>query len=361
MMMDKRPCFLRKGFPLVAFLFLIPLACTFNTAIPAAPGGINPDSAGSGTTRKNPLPPGTLISIPGWDIEVRKFVRGEAALNLINTTDWQAEPLPPGQEYALAKLFLRCTALDTDPHSLGISELFITGSSNVAYGDTMDSWPQPEFLFEDMYTAEAVEGWIDAVIPAGEQNLMVVLDVEEDSGRFTRFLALEAGASISLPAELTDLRPNDLGVNISNPAPSGQPVISPDWEITVLNSIRGSEAETILGEDNSNYAPPEAGLERLLLQVRLRYFNPSDIPIWVGRDQFYALDGSGYKVEGEHIYTPTQSDRIWLSETILPGAELEGWVALYILAGTDPVVFAFDPDYYTSEGTGQNLRYLAIR
>jgi hypothetical protein len=361
MMMDKRHYFLRKGLPLVAFFFLIPLACTFNTAISSAPGIVNPASSGLGTTRKDPLPPATLISIPGWDIEVLEFLRGQEALNVINTADWQVEPLPLGQEYALAKLFLRCTSLDANPHSLGISELFITGSSNLAYGDTMDSWPQPEFLFEDMYTAETVEGWIDAVIPSGEQDLMVVLNVEDESGRSTRFLALDDGASISLPTEWTGLKPNDLGMNISNPAPAGQTVISPDWEINVLTSVRGQQVEIILSENNSNYVPPETGLERLLLQVHLRYLNPVDIPLWVGRDNFYVLDESGYKVQGDWIYLPSPSDRVWLSETILPGAELEGWVTLSIPVGTDPVVFVFDPDYYNSAGTGQNIRYLMVR
>jgi hypothetical protein len=231
----------------------------------------------------------------------------------------------------------------------------------MAYGDTMDSWPQPEFLFEDMYTAEAVEGWIDAVIPTEEQNLMVVLNVIEDSVRYTRFLALEEGASISLPAEYANLRPNELGVDFSVPAAPGQQVISSDWEISILNSIRGQEAETILKEGNSNYSPPEAGLEHLLLQVHLVYLNPNDNPIWIGGDQFSAVDESGYKIQGEWIYIPSQSDRVWLSKLILPGAELEGWVAVNITAGKDQVVIGFDPDYYASERTDQNLRYLAIK
>ncbi len=358
--MDNRLCSLRTLFPLVAFLLLIPLACTFPFTLPTAQGVTNPASAAQGSTRKNPLPLGTLISIPGWDIEVREFVRGEAALNFINTADRQAETLPQGQEYALAKIFLRSTSLDDGPHSLGISELFITGSHNVKYGDTMDSWPQPEFLFEDMYTAEAVEGWIDAVIPTDEQNLMVVLNVFDDDNRYTRFLALENGASISLPAESANLKPNELGVDSSNPAAPGQQVIMPGWEITVLDSIRGQEAETILGKDNSNYSPPEAGMEHLLLKIRLHYISPNDYPTWVGRELFYAVDESGYKIGGEWIYTPTQSDLVWLFETILPGVELEGWVPVTIPAGVEPVVITFDPEDYSSERTGEYIRYLAI-
>ena len=176
--MDKDRHLLRRVLPLVVFLFLIPLACALNTSIPTTQGASNPGSPTAGTTRKNPIPIGKLISIPGWDIKVVEFLRGEAALAVINTPDWQADPLPTGQEYALAKIFVRCTSLDDGYHSLGISQMFMTGSDYKGYGDTMDSWPQPEFLFEDMFTAETVEGWIDAVIPTDEQNLMVVVDDE---------------------------------------------------------------------------------------------------------------------------------------------------------------------------------------
>ena len=116
--------------------------------------------------------------------------------------------------------------------------MFMTGSDYKGYGDTMDSWPQPEFLFEDMFTAETVEGWIDAVIPTDEQNLMVVVDDESNGNRTTRFLALEAGASISLPADLSSLKPNGLGVDVTNPVPPGQAAISSTWEIsTVIPSV----------------------------------------------------------------------------------------------------------------------------
>ncbi len=353
--------FRRLRFLLVAFLFLIPLACTLNTSIPSADGGSNTGSSGTGTTRKNPLPAGKLISIPGWDIKVLEFLRGEAALTVINTADWQADPLPPGQEYALAKVFVRCTSFDDSSHSLGISEMFISGSHNQAYGDSMDGWPQPEFLFEDMYTAEAVEGWIDAVIPTDEQDLMVVLDVEKEDNRTTRFFALEPGASVSLPAELANLTPNELGLSIDDPAAPGQQVISPSWEITLLDSIRGQEAETILGTDNDYYEPPAAGFEYLLMQVRLRYVDSNDLPVWVGPDIFSTVDESGYTVHGDWIYIPRQSDRVWISNRILPGAELEGWVPVTIAAGTAQPVISFAPDDYSSGSTEENLRYLAVK
>jgi hypothetical protein len=348
----------------VAFLFLIQLGCALSSSTSGAPASGDQASGGEGTTRKHPIPLGTQVSIPGWDVKVLEFLRGADALRVINTADWQADPLPQGQEYALTKIFLRCTSLDDNYHSLGISEMFITGSHNVEYGDTMDGWPQPEFLFEDMFTAEAVDGWIDAVIPTDEQNLMVVLNVSKDNTRYTRFFALEDGASISLPAEFANLSPNDLGVKFSSPAPAGQPVISPDWETTVLDSIRGQDAVSILQNDDPNYSPTGSEFEPLLLKVNLRYISSVDLPVSVSWDDFYAVDRStGYSLVSDrlYLYLSTPSDRVWLGSMLLPGAEQEGWVALNIPAETDQPVIAFNPDVYSSPGTSPNLRYLEIK
>jgi hypothetical protein len=388
MIMTRPSRLIRSLFPLVVFLFLIPIGCSSKTSVPAVegvtnpgltlptsegvtiPGSTKPTTEGAanpvltepGATRKNPIPLNTLVSIPGWDIKVLEFLRGADALSVINTADWQAQPLPEGQEYALAKIFVKCTSLDDNYHSLGISEMFITGSHYMAHGDTMDGWPQPEFLFEDMFTADAIEGWIDAVIPTDEQNLMVVLDVRQDKNRYTRYFALQDGASISLPTDLANLNPNELGVNFSNPAPANQSVISPDWEVTVLNSIQGQEAATVLEKDNPNYSPPSEGMESLLLQVRLRYISSNDVPIWVSSDDFYPVDPSnGWRIPVDRIYANLQSDLVWLSGNILPGAEVEGWVALTIPTGTDRPIIAFDLDSYSSQQTEQNLRYLAIK
>jgi hypothetical protein len=388
MIMDKPHYLIRALFPLVAILIMSLTGCSSNTAQPSTDANTNPDptmlsadetidqatnvataeensipiSTEPGTTRETPIPLNTLISIPGWDIQVLEFLRGEDALSVINTTDWQAQPLPEGQEYALAKVYLKCTALDDDYHSLGISEMFITGSSNVAYGDTIDGWPQPEFLFEDMFTADAVEGWIDAVIPADEQNMMMVVDVDEDNNRYTRYFALEDGASISLPAELVDLNPNELGVNASDPAPVGQQVITPDWEVTVLKTVQGQEASSILETDNPNYSPPSEGMEYLLLQVELYYISENDVPAWVSGDIFYPMDATtNFPVEVDSIYLNGQSDWVRLSGNILPGAVFQSWVPLTIPTEAENIIIVFDPDRYTSPRTEEDLRYLAFK
>ena len=373
--MGKSKYLLSLIFTIFTVLVLLTAGCSSSTSTQSSTNASNPVtnptptveivptvSVEPGSSRKNPIPMNTLVSIPGWDIKVIQFLRGAEALSIINTPDWQAQPLPEGQEYALAKIYLKCTALDDNYHSLGISEMFITGSSNVGFGDTMDSWPQPEFLYEEMYTADEVEGWIDAVIPTAEKNLMVALNVTQDDVRTTRFFALQEGASIVLPAELAGLSPNELGVDYTNPAPAGQQVITPDWEITVLNSLSGQEAEVALGKDSGEYTPPPEGTEYLLLEVKLRYHNSLEVPMWMGGDRFYPIDTTdGSRLQVEQVYYYGQTDLVWLSKILLPGAETDVWVYMTIPSGTTQSVIAFDPDYSYSPEKGGNLRYLAVK
>jgi hypothetical protein len=373
--MGRPHSFVRLLFPFVILTLLISSGCSSETAPPVTQGSadqvstVSPTKEGAvpittdpGTSRTTPLPLNTLISIPGWDIQVLEFLRGADALNIINTPERQAQPLPEGQEYALAKIYLKCTAIDDNYHSLGISDIFITGSSNVAYGDMLDGWPQPEFLYEDMYTADELEGWIDAVIPTDEQNLMVALNVTQDDVHYTRYIALQDGASISLPSELAALNPNDLGVGYSRPAQAGQTVITPDWEVTLLSSLSGAEADAAMGKGTSDYTPPSEGMEYLLLQVRVNYISTNDVPVWIGGDNFYPIDtANGWRLKVDWIYPYGQTDRVRLGKTLLPGAETEGWVFMTIPSGTSQPVIAFDPDYSSSQKIDGNLRYLLVK
>lgn len=347
---------------LAVLLFLLPTACKFSLAKNSSNSG-SPvfllSSGKVGETRSSPIPIGKQISIPGWDVEVREFLRGQDALKIINSGDWQPDPLPDGKEYVLAKVFVRCTSMDESYHDLSISEMFITGEKDLAYGDSLDGWPQPEFLFEDMYTAEAVEGWVDAVVPADEKNMELVLDVWDGDTRYTRYFELDKGASISMPQDLASLTPNTVGQEVSSPARLNEQVITPDWSVTLLESIRGQEAEAILQNGNDYYQPPSEGLEHLLLKVELTYHSTSEAPTWVSSDSFFAEDSSGVIVQGDTIYP--SADRVWIANTVLPGASLEGWIALNIPAGEQRVAVIFNPDRFTQLSDHQNYRYFEIQ
>lgn len=343
-------------FPLL--LFLVSSACVLsknNSSSNLTGQGVQ--SGQAGFTRQTPIPLGTLLSIPGWDIQVLELLRGADALKEINTEYWSAPPLQDGQEYVLAKVFIRSTSLADDYQDIGITEMFITGEKCLAYGDTLDGWPQPEFLYEDIYTAEAVEGWVDAVVSTDEENLELVLDIMVDGVRYTRFFELDKGASIELPAEKSALQENNLGLDAANPAVVGDQVISADWSLTVLETLRGQDAQAVL-EKGYYYTPPQSGQEYLLLHIDLQYVSREEAPSPVGFGMFYAKDDEGNMLPSQYFYTP--DDRIWLSGIVLPGAQIDAWVAMNIPEGNDPATIVFDPDRYGMGSADGNTRYIRI-
>jgi len=357
-----------KAWLIVSILILVSISC--NLGQPKSdPSIINTNTDDSnadpvfstnemGSTREDPVPKGTMVSVPGWQIEVLEFLRGEDARNIIEFGYSNEEPISADWEYALAKVSVRCTALDNKAYDLGISEMFMSGDRNLSYGDSMDGWPQPEFLFEDMYSAEIVEGWVDAVIPKDEHNMILVVDVDQYENRTTRFFELEDNAANQLSDELVNLEPNQVGLSPDTAASPGQTVITPDWEFTILESLTGNEAETLLQKDNIYYVQPEDGFGYLVIKFQLVYKNKNEIPFWVGYDTFYALDENGYMIESAMIYNPPGLD--WISDKVLPGAEIISWVSMYTKSAIPSPIIVFDPDRYNYEGQNVNIRYLKI-
>lgn len=346
-------------FSLLLVLF-ISTACLLSTKKVGNTSGLLGASSDTGTTRQKPVPIGSQISVPGWQIGVKEFLRGEAALKIINDTDWKPPPLPEGMEYALAKVFVRSTSLSEGYQDLGISELYMAGDHFMAHGDTIDGWPQPEFLFKDIYTAEAVEGWVDAVVPVDESNLELVLDIIDDAkGRTVRFFELDKGSSLSLPSHLAGLQPNDKGVDLANPAAIGEQMISKNWSLTVIEAFRGEQADVMLKADNPNYTAPAQGQEYAVLHIQLKYLNPQDLPATAGMNNFYAVDASGFNLETGYFYPP--QGEMWLSGTYLPGAEIDAQVPLTLPQGTAPVLIVFAPDVYQYNSSEENMRYFLLK
>jgi hypothetical protein len=335
-------------------------ACLLSSKNTTNTSGLHETSSDIGTTRQQPIPIGSQISVPGWQVGVKEFLRGEAAMKVINDTDWPPPPLAEGMEYALAKVFIRSTSLSEDYQSIGISNLYITGDHFIAHGDTLDGWPQPEFLYEDIYTAEAVEGWVDAVVPVGESNLELVLDITDAANTHTvRYFELDKGSSLSLPPNLGGLTPNNLGVDLANPAVIGDQVITKNWSLSVLEVLRGEQANLLLQTDNSYYTAPSQDQEYAILHIQLKYLNPLDLPSTLGMDNFYVVDKSGFRLEVGNIYPP-QSEK-WLNGVFLPGAEIDTRVPIIIQQGVDPVIIVFSPDLFQYNSNEKELRYISTK
>lgn len=318
----------------------------------------------SGLNRQNPYQIGSLVNIGGWQIEVREFLRGSKAMDVLSATEHQVEAPSEGSEYALARVYVRCVAIDDSAHSLGISDLSITGSSNLIYGDQLDGQPQPEFLYEDMYTAEAVEGWVDAIIPNNEENLMLVVDLNswDPEARITRYFMLEQGASITPQINGVDKTMNSVGIEISSPAKLNQEMVLKNWGLIAEEIISGEQASDLLQQADPKFSPAEAGWQYTLSKVKVNYFNTDDVPASLQFSHFYAVDQNGdLDLSANRFITiPKGGSQSWVNIRLLPGAVVEGWVIVVAQVDTHPLIIAFDPDEMSFDTTGESKRYIQI-
>ena len=319
--------------------------------------------ADMGLSRAQPFPPSARVKTPLWDFQVLEVLRGEAAWQRILQDDPEAKAPPAGKEYLAVRLRVRCKETDEYSHSFGMHDIYVTGDSNMAHLDRLWDLPAPELVYMDFYTAEELEGWLDASVDLGESNLILVFDQVpwgEDRREYARYLALGEGASLTVSPDILAIPPNDLGVDLAQPAPLQETVVSEDWEITIIEVLRGEEAWTVIQELYPSNAPPEEGMEFILAQTRLRYIGPADWARFIADSNFDALASDGTVYEAPRVNRADPQSPPWMQAGFFPGGEHQGWVPLQVPAGDGGAVMLFAPDKHESGLGDVNVRYLSL-
>ncbi len=360
---------MKKGFWLF-LVFLLMTGCTQspeNGGSPSDPGsGVVEQESGSstvsavGSTRAKPIPLGEQATTSEWNIRVKEFLRGADALLIIREDAPDTPEAPAGYEYALVNVEIRCLAIDQNYHSISLGEMYMTGNHFVAYKDGMDEVPAPEFLYKDLYTAESATGWVDAVIPVDEENLVMVYDKYEgeEEVRATLFFELEPGASIAIPKEFAKIKATDLGTTSANPIPLGEMGVNEDWQLQILEMVDGADALQVIKTEGAG--DPEAGMDYVLLRVKLKYISTDDLPAVFGLMEFHSLDATGNEIYRSDMFFSRPHQRPWLDGTVFPGAEVEGWVSLKFTAGATGWQLLFISDGYSSPNRYSNQRYFSL-
>ncbi|MFC1996734.1 hypothetical protein ACFLXI_03885 [Chloroflexota bacterium] len=304
-----------------------------------------------GMSRLNPYPSDTEIVTPFWDFKVHEIARGEIAWQIIQADDPGNQPPPPGMEYLIVKIWLRNKNPSTNIQNLGLDEIFITGDDLQVHGDIIKDRPAPEVVFTDISPGEILEGWIDVLVESTEGNFMLVFDRAEyidgeSTPREVRYVALEEGASIEVPPELKAISPNELGIEIENPAKIGEKVIGEDWEVTILEAVRGQAALDIVMQMSDKNPPPEDGMEYIAFQARIRRISMEDIRQY--RPNFFAyapgagLQSSDFIWEPRGVNNRNPESFPWMAFYFFPGLESEGWFVLTAPADQKPQIARFD-------------------
>ncbi len=306
-----------------------------------------------GMSRKNPYPTSQVVSTPGWDIQVLEIKRGEEAWQMIQAANSFNEPAPEGYEYLLVRVKAKNTSTVDEERSINATAFNLTGSSLVQHGYLSVVAPEPA-LDAKLFPGGETEGWVPLMAAQGETNLILVFQelfsFEEGSARF---IALDEGASISVPKDLVAIEPTELGATRETAAPKGEMVITEDWEVMVLEVKRGEEAWQMIQEENQFTEAAPEGMEYALAMVKVRYIGSSNTAEYVGSAAFKTTGSSNNMHDFPFVSAPSPA----LETYLFPGGQAQGWIPLLVEKGETDLILVYDPYMGFDD---EQRRYLAL-
>jgi len=318
------------------------------TAVPPTP---TPEPVGM--SRSNPFPPSAVVSAPNWDVKILETVRGEEAWQILAAANPYNDPAPEGIEYLLVKIHAKCTYDDTEQHSMSESDFKLTGDRLVRYSSGFAAGLEPD-LSAQLLSGGETEGWVAFLVEQGEGSLILIVDelANWDDDRF-RFIALQEGASIQVSPELASIEPTHTELSRSMPVPLGETVATEDWEITVLEVVKGDEAWAMVKDTNQFNDPPEEGMQYVAIRVHTRYIGTEDEPESID-DFFFNVTG-----DANIVYPVPSVVNPWpaLDVCLYPGGECEGWTVGQATQGETNLMAIFEPTWSFKD---TDKRFLAL-
>ena len=306
-----------------------------------------------GRTRADPFPAGSVAEAPNWRIELVEFVRGGRAWEILRSANQFNDPAPEGFEYVLIYAQVTSSHDDNQSHDFGTGDLKLTGDRLIRYFRASAVTPDPT-LEGAVRNGESAEGWTVFLVAEGEGNLIVIVDVlEEYEPENLRYLALDEGARVAVDGALRSIEPNAVGEDLSEPALLNRAAIAPDWEITVLASVRGVEAYEMALETNHFNDPPGEGMEYIAVKVHARSIATEDDAVWLDSGAFGTLGSDGTEYSAPPVVDPEPA----LDAVLYPGGEATGWIVVQAKVG-DPTLLVFQP---FTDFEKINRRYFALK
>lgn len=327
--------------------------------LPGAPATPEPTATPQlvepGISRSTPLPLGTELRFTDWAVLISGVIRGDEAARAIADANQFNDPAPVGWQYLLATLKLTNISTEQTAKSVLLSvDLRVTGDRNTLYNRASVVVPRP--LEGELFPEGSVEGQIAFLVPADEGNLMFYvaesLSFDRDA---RRFVAIDEGASVRPDPALATVQPTDVGARRASPAPLGATAVSENWEIGVLEVLRGADAAARVAEANMFNSPAPEGQEYLLARVRVRYLGGDD------PDAAAQIDQSNFKVTGAAniiydrplVVAPGPA----LDAYLFPGGQTEGWVVVQAPVGEAGLTLVYRPLFAFGDG---DVRFFAL-
>lgn len=145
--------------------------------------------------------------------------------------------------------------------------------------------------------------------------------------------ATEIPATEESPAEPSGSSPQ-------NPLSLTETLVTPEWEIQVLEVLRGDEAAVKLQEVSAFNQPHEdANMEYMLVNLRVKYIGTND-SAYVYSKMFRSV-GSAGEIYDAVSFIDVEVPDPELEADLSSGTETEGWVALQIAKDESDVMLVF--------------------
>ena len=308
-----------------------------------------------GQTRVQPYPMSEVVHAPGWDVKVVEVKRGAEAWKAIKAANMFNDPPPEGREYLLVKIHVTSTATDDETHHISGCDFGVTGEHYILY--TCDEAsvvpPKPE-LEADLYAKGETEGWAAFAVGKDEHNLLLVVDplLNFEKGA-VRYIALEQDASVSIPADVLKIKPNNLGESRRKPASLSDTVITRDWQVKVLQVVRGDKAWEMVKKANEFNDPPQKGMEYVVVKVQVRYLGKKDEAVSIDEGYFSLSGAKGVEYDNPGVVAPKPA----LDVHLYPGGEYVGWVVLQCAQNEEGLILKFEPLF---ELSNENRRFISL-
>jgi hypothetical protein len=308
--------------------------------------------AAIGFTRARPFLAAQAAAVPNWTVQVVGIKRGSDARTALEEANTTSMTPPSNFEYLLLKIKVKCSYTDKDQHSISASDFKLTGDRLVAYNPLDVTVPDPA-LDNVLQAGEEAQGWAAFVVGKNEHNLILAVDeIANDSPDRIRYIAIEGGASIDMPANLADIQATDVGTMASQPAPRSVKVVTNDWEVTILDVIKGKNAIDMVMANPYNL-PPDDGMTYIVVKVYVRYRGAVDRPVGIDNYYFTCTDSSGTLYDFTTVFSPTPA----MDVTLFPGADYAGYVVVQASVSSSNLSLVFQA---VDDTSGESLRYISM-
>ncbi len=303
-----------------------------------------------GFSPSSPFPQGTLAESPWWHYQIDDLVRGDAATAMVTEANPRFNAPPPsGYAYLLLNLSVQRTSHgEASTGEINAFDFRLLGSSFIRHRPVLINGldnPLDALLTHQQQTT----GWLAFLIPTDEDKLLLLLDDNEVREAAISYLAVDDAASLTPPDSVAS-SPNQLGVDFVTPAPLGETVVSNHWAVTILESLQGQAALTQVQAAN-DFNTPDEGMQYVIARVQVRYLGDPDWPYGrLSSVNFDLIGASGKRYERPIVLDFGDT----LNVELLPGGQIEGWVALQGAIADSPFMLEFDSPYE------QTNRYLAL-